>query len=369
MSARTPLRSASVGLVHDYLLVLRGAERAFAAVSECFPEAPIYTLLYDEAGTDGRFARRTVRTSYLQRLRPGQANFRRLLPLYPHAVERLPVSSHDLIVSSTTAFAHGVRHRQDAKHVCYCHTPLRYAWFEEQRALAEVPRAMRPILRATLARSRRWDRKVARRVTHYIASSKLGQERIARYLEREATIVHPPVEVERFSVGEPEDYFLMVCELVRHKQVDVGLEAVRRVGAKARVVGTGPELERLRQRFAGTADFLGRVDDATVARLHRGALATIVPNVEEFGIVAVEAQAAGRPVLATDAGGVRETVIDGVTGVLVDPGNVDALAEALRETDWTAFDPQRARAQAMTFSPAAFRQRFSDEVARVAQPG
>jgi glycosyltransferase involved in cell wall biosynthesis len=357
--------ASSVALAHDYLLVLRGAERTFAAMADCYPQAPIYTLLYDEQATRGRFADHTVRTSYLQRLGIRQSGFRRLLPLFPDAVERLPVGQHDLVVSSSSAFAHGVRHAPDAVHVCYCHTPFRYAWVEEERALRETPRLLHGALRRTLARSRRWDRRVATRVTHYVANSELSRERIARYLGRESTIVHPPVEVERFSIGTPQDRFLIVCELVRHKQVDVALEAARRAGRRVRVVGVGPELERLRTRFSGTAEFLGRVDDVQLATLHQEALATIVPNVEEFGIVAVEAQASGRPVLAVSAGGTRETVLDGVTGVLVPPGDEDALAEALRETDWTRFEPLRAREQAERFSTEVFKQRIVAEIDRV----
>ena len=366
MSGRPRGEARSVGLAHDYLLVMRGAERTFSAIAECYPGAPVYTLLYDEAGTRGRFAGRAVHASYLQRLGVRQQGFRRLLPLFPHAVERLPVARHDLIVSSSSAYAHGVRHRPDAVHVCYCHSPFRYAWFEQQRALDELPRPLRPALRLALARSRRWDRRVAQRVTHYVANSELSRERIARYFGREASIVHPPVEVDRFTIGEPEDYFLLVCELVRHKQVDVALEAVRRIGGRVRVVGAGPDLPRLRTCFAGTAEFVGRVEDEGLAALYRGALATIVPNVEEFGIVAVESQAAGRPVVAADAGGARETVLDGVTGVLTPPGDVVALAEALRETAWRGFDPAAARAQADRFAPQAFRERFAAEVARLA---
>jgi len=362
-------QARSVALAHDYLLVMRGAERTFAAMADCYPQAPIYTLLYDERTTGERFAGHPITTSRLQRLGIRQEGFRRLLPLFPAAAERLPVGEHDVVVSSSSAFAHGVRHRADAVHVCYCHSPFRYAWFEQERALRETPRPLHWALRGALARSRRWDRRAATRVTRYIANSELSKERIARYLERDSVVIHPPVEIERFSVGTPQDRFLIVCELVRHKRVDVALRAARRAGRKVRVVGVGPELERLRAEFSDTAEFLGRVDDGPLAELHREALATIVPNVEEFGIVAVEAQASGRPVLAVDAGGTRETVVDGETGVLVPPDDEDALAEAMRETDWTAFSPARARAQAERFSTAVFQRRLVAEVDRVVAAG
>jgi glycosyltransferase involved in cell wall biosynthesis len=289
----------AIGLVHDYLLVLRGAERTFAAMADCFPGAPLYTLLYDEEGTHGRFADHPITTSYLQRLTIRQDGFRKLLPLFPGAVERLPVSECDVVLSSSSAFAHGARTRPDAVHVCYCYTPLRYAWFEQQRALAEVSPPLRPLLRATLARCRGWDR-VCQGVTRYVAISELSRERIARYLERDAEVVYPPVEIDRFTPGHPEDFFLIVCELVRHKQVDMALEAARRAGVPVVVVGSGPDSERLRALYGDVARFEGRLSDDDLAGLYARALAVVIPNVEEFGITAVEAQAAGRPVLAAE---------------------------------------------------------------------
>jgi glycosyltransferase involved in cell wall biosynthesis len=354
---------SNIALAHDYLLVMRGAERTFAAMSDRWPDAPIYTLLYDEAGTAGRFGRRSIRTSPLQRLGVGQSGFRRLLPLMPSAAERLDLRDYDLVISSSSAFAHGVRTAEDAMHVSYCYTPFRYAWYEEERALAETPALLRPLLAHQLGRIRAWDTKVSARVDHYIAISELSRERIARYLERDASIVHPPVELERFSIGEPEDYLLVVCELVRHKRVDTALAAAKRAGLRVKVVGDGPDARRLRELFTDGVEFLGRASDADLARLYRGALALVMPNVEEFGITAVEAQASGRPVVAIDAGGARETVVDGETGLLVPDGDLDALADALRAVGEVRFDPHVARAQAERFSVEAFQENLADAVA------
>jgi glycosyltransferase involved in cell wall biosynthesis len=364
----SPDADSSIALVHDYLLVLRGAERSFAAMADRYPDAPIYTLLYDEAGTRGRFADHLVTSSFLQRLGVRQDGFRKLLPLFPLAVERLPVSEYDVVLSSSSAFAHGVRVGAEAIHVCYCYTPLRYAWFEQERALAEISPVLRPALRAALARSRRWDRRVSQRVTRYVAISKLSAERIARYLHRDAEIVYPPVEIERFSSSAPEDFFLIVCELVRHKQVDVALEAARRAGKRVIVVGTGPDRERLEQQYADVATFEGRLEDDELTRLYSRALAQVIPNVEEFGITAVEAQAAGRPVLAADAGGARETVIGDETGLFFPPGDIAAIAEAMREVDWTAFDSSRCRRQAEKFSVKAFQEGIVEQLHRAGAP-
>jgi glycosyltransferase involved in cell wall biosynthesis len=354
-----------VALVHDYLLVMRGAERTFAEIATCWPEAPIYTLLYDPEGTDGRFEHRTVRTSYLQRLRIRQSGFRRLLPLLPRAAESLPVQAHELVISSSSAFAHGVRCGEGAVHICYCLSPFRYAWHEQGRALQEAPRALRPLLRGTLRRIRRWDVRAARRVSAYVAISALTRERIRECYGRDAAVVHPPVDVDRFHPGTPEDFFLVVTELVPHKRTELALEAARRAGVPLKVVGDGPDRRRLARICGSGVEFLGRLGDAELAAMYARARAVVVPNVEEFGIVAVEAQAAGRPVIAADAGGARETVVDGETGVLLEPGDVDSLAEAMRHTDFDRFRPERMRKHAARFSPAAFKERFMAEVSRL----
>jgi glycosyltransferase involved in cell wall biosynthesis len=355
----------SVGLVHDYLLVMRGAERTFAAIAECFPEAPIYTLLYDAEGTSRAFDGREVRTSYRQRLGATQGSFRRLLPLFPRAAERLPVQEHDLVISSSSAFAHAIRPDPGAIYICYCHSPFRYAWFERERAEQELPRPLRPLLRVALDRVRKGDLAASRRVTHYIANSEATRRRIEQYWGRDATVIHPPVDVHRFALGEPEDYLLMVTELVPHKRVDVALEAARRAGKRIKVVGAGPELRRLQADYRGTAEFLGRIDDEALASVYARARALVVPNVEEFGIAAVEAQAAGRPVVGADAGGVRETVVPGKTGILVTPGDVDELTSALGDGPLDAFSPAEVRAHALTFSKDSFKERLVAEVERV----
>jgi glycosyltransferase involved in cell wall biosynthesis len=348
-----------VALVHDYLLTLRGAERTFAAMAEVWPEAPIHTLLYDQAATQGRFAGRRIVTSGLQRAGVRQDAFRNLLPLYPAAIARLPLDDHDLVVSSSSAFAHGVRTR--APHVCYCHSPFRYAWHNRREALAEVPAPLRPALAAALWRHRRFDRRSVGRLTGLIANSIITQERIRRYWGQEAPIVHPPVDVGRFSPGEGGDELLFVGEVTRHKRVELALEAAERAGRRIRVVGEGPELPRLRRRFERSAQFLGRVGDEELEGIVASSGAIVVPNVEEFGIAAVEAQAAGRPVIAADAGGARETVRPGETGWLVPPDDVGALADTMRR-DTGHFDSAVIRRNAERFSVEAFQARLREAV-------
>ncbi|MEA2178712.1 MAG: hypothetical protein QOG77_2009 [Solirubrobacteraceae bacterium] len=360
---QTPALGHAIGLAHDYLLVLRGAERTFAAMSDIWPDAPVHTLLYDEEGTRGRFAGRDIRPSILQRFHIGQAEFRKLMPVYPSVVRGLDVSEHDVLVSSSSAFAHGIRPRPGAVHVCYCHSPFRYAWHERERGLSEMPRFLRPAFGAAAMRHRRFDRQASRTVSILVANSEITRERIQRFWGRDSTVIYPPVEVDRFRVREPEDYLLFVGELVRHKRADIALEAAARARRPIRVVGAGPQFDELRERYGRSAEFLGRVDDATLAELYSRAAALIVPNVEEFGIASVEAQAAGRPVLGANAGGMRETVVHGRTGWLSAPGDVDALARILRRDFLQGLDaPEDIRRHAQQFSKTIFQERFGDVV-------
>ena len=342
-----------VVLAHDYLLVTRGAERVFAVIADMFADAPIFTLLYDEDGTRGRFAGRDVTASPLRRLGISQDGFRALLPLYPLAIERLRVPPCDLVLSSSSAFAHGIRAPEGAVSVCYCHAPFRYAWYEQERALAEVSTPLRVPLRVALARMRRWDRAASARVDSYIANSRLTAERIRRFYGRDSTIIYPPVETGRFAPGTPGEELLLVSELVRHKRPRVALEAARLARVPIRVAGSGPELETLRREFPD-AEFLGRVGDGELPNLYASARAVLVPSMEEFGITAVEAQAAGRPVVAASAGGALETVVDGETGVFATLDDASSFARAIARVEDIEFDPARAVANAARFAVEEF---------------
>ncbi len=357
-TTNTTTHAGGVTLVHDYLLVMRGAERTFATIADLYQAAPIFTLLCDSEITSSRFASHPITASMLQRLGANQSNFRRLLPLYPLAVGRLELPACDVVLSSSSAFAHGVHTPPGAIHICYCHAPFRYLWTERERGLREVRGALRGPLGMLLDRMRSWDRAASRRVDHYLANSRVTQERIERVYGRSATIMYPPVETERFSVGVPGDALLVVSELVSHKRVHVALEAARRARAPIEVVGSGPDHAALRAAFP-QATFLGRASDAELAELFARARAVIVPGIEEFGITAVEAQAAGRPVIAAAGGGALETVLDGETGLLAAPDDPDAFAAAIGAIDELEFAPARAVEHAQQFSVASFQQQLS----------
>jgi glycosyltransferase involved in cell wall biosynthesis len=354
-----------VALVHDFLLDLRGAERVFLEMCELWPNAPIYTAVYDEEGTEGRFAHRDVRASFLQRLRPSARTFRALLPLYPAAIESVDLSDFDLVVSSSSAWAHAVICDEHTVHVDYCHNPFRYAWNDRDRTLAaRRDPVSRAVLRSLFHRWRQWDWIAAQRVDGYLANSHTTRRRIRSYFNRESRVVYPPVETERFHPGTLADHYLVLSELMPHKRIDIAVEAFNRLRLPLVVAGDGPDYRRLRALAGPTIQFAGRVSDSEVARLLEGCRALIVTAVEEFGIAAVEAQAAGRPVFSVKGGGALETVVDGVTGCFWE-GGPDALAEAVLAFDTDALDPQECVRSARRFDSSVFRRALPQEVERV----
>jgi glycosyltransferase involved in cell wall biosynthesis len=349
-----PKPMARVALVHDFLLDLRGAERVFAAICDAWPDADVYTAVYDEEGTEGRFAGRAPRTSFLQGLRPTHRTFRALLPLYPHAIESLDLRGYDIVISSSSAWAHGVLVDPGAVHVCYCHNPFRYAWSEREATLAARPAALRLPLSVLLSRWRQWDWIAAQRVDRYVANSHLTATRVRRYFGRESTVLHPPVELERFAPGRVGDQYLVVAELMAHKRIDVAVHAFNQLRRPLTVVGDGPELRRLRRLAGPTVRFTGRVPDARVAELLRSARALVVTASEEFGIAAVESLASGRPVIALGDGGVLESVLEGETGTYYGENSPQALAAAVMRFDPLAVDPGACVAAAQRFGTRRF---------------
>ena len=345
-----------VALVHDFLVDVRGAERVFLAVCDLFGEADLFTAVYDEEGTEGRFAHRTVHTSYLQRLRPNARTFRALLPLYPAAMESLDLRGYDLVISSSSAWAHGVIPDEDAVHVCYCHNPFRYAWNARQETLAGarpggacgagggVP-ALAPV---------GLDRRPARRrLPRQLAHDQAARRALLRPRRDGAAPAGRASSASRPSA--PGEAYVVLSELMAHKRIEVAVRAFNELRLPLVVVGNGPDARRLHRLAGPTISFAGRVSDAEAARILARSRALVVTATEEFGIAAVEAQAAGRPVIALHEGGVRETVIEGETGIFFDTPEPAALAEAVLAFDALAVDPAACVASARRFDTAHFR--------------
>ena len=325
--------------MHDFLLDIRGAERVFMQLCRLWPQADIFTAVYDEDGTEGWFSGRNIHTSFLQRLRPSSRTFRALLPLYPAAVESFDLSGYDLVISSSSAWAHAVICDEHTTHVSYCHNPFRYAWNDRERTLARWDPVSRMALRALFRRWRQWDWIAAQRTDRYIANSEVTRARIRAYFGRGSRVIHPPVDTGRFQLGPVNDHYALVSELMPHKEIELAVEAFNLLERPLIVVGDGPDARRLRRAAGPTIEFAGRQPDAKVAEIVAAARALVVTSVEEFGMAAVESQAAGRPVIARHGGGALETVVDGVTGCFW-TGTAEDLAATIADFDDGAVDPQ-----------------------------
>lgn len=346
-----------VAIVHDYLTQRGGAERVVLSLLRAFPGADLYTSVYDPDGTYPEFRDVEVRTSFLQRLPHRGDAFRALLPLYPLAFGRMRLEGHDLVVSSSSGWAHGVR-APGALHLCYCHTPPRFL-HQTDRYLARgvAPGVLRPALGPVLAALRRWDRTAATRPDAYVANSRAVADRIRTAYGREAELVHPPVDVERVVPGPPpgpDAPYLVVARLLPYKRTDLAVRVCTERRSPLVVVGDGPERRRLEALAGPGVRFLRGVSDDELLELLRSCRALIQPGEEDFGIAPLEANAAGRPTVAYRGGGALETVRDGETGVLFDAQTPEALSRALDRLEAGTWAPQRLRVHAEGFSEAAF---------------
>lgn len=351
-----------IALVHDHLVQDGGAEKVLLALQEVFPGAPTYTLLYDRNRVSREFASKDIRTSFLQRLPFALRKYQWFLPFMPAATESHDLSSFDVVVSSSSAFAKGIITRPGAVHVCYCHTPTRYLWSDTHSYVQELkaPKLLKLGLPLLLNKLRIWDRLSADRVDRFVANSATVAERIGAYYDRPSDIIHPPVETEKFTVADaPGTYFLAGGRLVSYKRFDLIIQAFNRLGLPLKIFGDGPLAKEYRKMARPNIEFVGKVDDAAKAELYRGAIAFIHPQEEDFGITALEAMASGRPVIAYRKGGALETVVEGVTGEFFDDQEWEELAAAVIRFDGSKYDPKAIRAHAETFDVKAFQRRIA----------
>ena len=351
-----------VALVHDYLNQMGGAERVVMALHEIFPEAPIYTSIYDPQRVDAAFQKMDIRTSFMQKLPMVTKHHQPYLPFYPFAMESLDLRGYDLVLSSSSAFGKGVITRPETLHICYCHTPMRWCWnydeYVEREQLGKMARRILPFLITGL---RTWDQTSAMRVDHFIANSPVVAERIQKYYRRDAVIIPPPVEARRFSFDptvQVEDYFLIVSRLIPYKRIDIGIEACNALQLPLVIIGSGRDLERLKKMSGPTIRFMGRLSDEEVLRYYAHCRAFLFPGEEDFGITPLEAQAAGRPVIAYGAGGALASVVDGVTGMFFNEQTVKSLADVLTSFDERTYDPQTIRNHALEFDLPRFHRRI-----------
>lgn len=356
---------------------MRGGEKVLLSLAGLFPDAPIYTLLHVKGSVAPELEARPIRTSFVQRLPRVATHYRQYLPLFPAAAASLDLSGYDLVVSSSHCVAKGVRVGPGALHLCYCHTPMRYVWdryhdyFGRER-LSGPARVLVPLVAEGL---RAWDVATAPRVHEFAANSRHVAGRIRRYYDREAEVIAPPVDTDFFTPAGsgPGAYDLVVSALAPYKRLELVLDAYRGTGRPLKIVGSGPEAARLREIMPAEATLLGQVDDATLRELYRGCRAVIMPGIEDFGIVPLEAMACGRPAVVFGEGGGAESVVPGETGVVFHQPTASALRAAVDSLEGMRFNTSALRARAESYGRRVFESRFREFVdrawaARMARP-
>jgi glycosyltransferase involved in cell wall biosynthesis len=346
---------------------MRGGEKVLLSLARLFPDAPIFTLLHVRGSLDAELEQREIRASFLQRV-PGIArHYRQFLPLFPLAAERFDLRGFELVVSSSHCVAKGVRPAPGALHVCYCHTPMRYVWdrYDDYFGRGRLGLLARALVPAACAGLRAWDVATAPRVHHFAANSAYVADRIRRYYGRDAQVIPPPVDTDFFTPAEretPGRYDLVVSALVPYKRIELALEAYRGTGRPLWVVGTGPEEARLRELAPAEVRFLGRQEDAELRELLRGCRAVLMPGIEDFGIVPLEAMACGRPAVVFGEGGGAETVEHGRTGLVFHEPTAEALRAAVSSLETTRFDRLTLRARAEAHRREVFEARIREFV-------
>lgn len=351
-------KQPKVALVHDHLIQDGGAERVLKVLQEIWPTAPIFTLLYHPTQVPF-FSKKDIRTSFLQKLPFSLKKYQWYLPLMPSATEHYDLSAYDIVISSSSAFSKGVITRHDALHVCYCHTPTRYLWSDTNSYVSELhqPKIIKKFIPLLLSHLRLWDKQAADRVDQFIANSKTVRNRIEKYYRRPSYVIHPPVEVDTFSLNTNEKtFFLAGGRLVAYKRFDLVIKACNRLQLPLKIFGTGPLQKSLQQMAGPTVKFLGRVSDQEKKDLYEQCLAYIHPQEEDFGITAVEAMAAGRPVIAYKKGGALETIQEGVTGIFFQEQIWEDLADKLLRFRESDYDPQTIKTHAQKFSVKTFKE-------------
>jgi len=356
-----------VAIIHYWLVSMRGGEKVLQSLCSLFPQADIYTHVYDPTAVGDAFAGHSIMTTFIQKLPGARKYYQNYLPLMPLALKQLDLRDYDLVISSESGPAKGVRTAAGALHICYCHTPMRYAWdmYDEYRASASwFKRLMMP---PVMHYMRRWDVSSAEQVDHFVANSHFIADRIARCYQRDAEVIYPPVAVDTFGVDpQQEDYYLFVGQLVAYKRADLAVDAFNRSGKQLVIIGEGEQLEMLRRKAQHNVRVLGKQPFEVIRRHYGRCRALIFPGVEDFGIVPVEAMASGRPVIAYRSGGVLETVKEGVTGLFFKQQTAASLNEVVDAFESRPpFDSQTIIEHAQTFSADVFTERFSDLIERM----
>lgn len=356
-----------IALVHDYLVQYGGAERVLEAFTELFPYAPIYTLIYDKEAMHGVFEDKRIYTSFIQKLPFSRKRHRFFPPLMPLAIEQFDFTKYDIVLSDSSSYAKGIITRPETLHICYMHTPMRYAWDDCQKYTQDFgfPWMIKRLVPFFMSPIRLWDKASADRVDCFLSNSQFVAKRIKKYYRKDATVIHPPVNVDNFFITPKEgrkEYFLMVGRLIAYKRHDIAIEAFNRLKLPLKIIGRGPAFERLKKIAGPTIEFLGRVPEQDLPKYYAECRGFVFPQEEDFGIVAIEAMASGRPLIAYRGGDIVEHMEDGKTGVFFDEQTPEAIVEAVRSFDESRYDPQYIRNKALCFDKEQFKATMKDYI-------
>ncbi len=352
-----------VALVHDYLVDAGGAERIAEVFHQLYPEAPLYTSIFDPKTTFNCFSEMDIHTSFLQYIIKSRRHYKWLLPLYPLAFEKFDFSGYDIVLSSSSAWAKGVKTSPEVCHISYCHSLMRFAWsFNQYVEREDFPRLLGKILPLVVAPLKRWDLISSRRVDYFIANSKLTAKKIEEVYERKATIIYPPVRCSDFAVNDSlvKDFFLIVSRLVPYKRIDIAIEAFNRLALPLVVVGEGRDRRSLEEIAGANIHFVGRASGKELRAYYSSCRAFILPGEEDFGMTSLEAQASGRPVIAYAAGGALESVIEDKTGIFFYEQTSEALIRAVKKFDRLEFDSKMIREHAEKFDVEVFEKKIKN---------
>jgi len=357
-----------VAIVHDYLNQMGGAERVVGVLHSMFPNAPIFTTIVDEKKLLPELKDALIHTTFMQRIPGILKHFKLYFWLYPFAVRTLDLREYNIILSSSSAFAKGIRKSKGSVHISYCHTPMRFAWdFDSYMEGMNVPKPIKKVAKWLTALLRIWDQRTSWRVDRMIANSSVVQERILQYYGLQVPVIFPPVDIKRFSISPepPLDYFLVVSRLVSYKRIDLAIEACSRLNQKLIIIGDGPDRGRLESIAGKTVTFLGRRSDREVVQYMQGCKALIFPGLEDFGITPLEANACGRPVIAYSEGGALDTIITGVNGLFFKEQRVEEVMNALKRFELCEWDPEIIRNHAENFNESIFMERMFSTIQEV----
>lgn len=353
-----------LALVHDWLNQRGGAEDVLEVLVGMYPESPVYTSIYAPEKMPDFYRQWDIRTLWIDRLPGIHHKHQRFLPFYPAAWGGLDLSEYDVVFSNKSGFCHGLHHGNRTLHICYCLAPTRYVWdLDSYIAREGLGKSSEIVLRPLIAGLKKWDFAAAKRVDHFIAISTEIQARIQKYYQRDSTIIYPPVDTTRFQpAAEHDDYFLIVSRLIPYKRIDLAVQACTHLNLPLKIGGKGRDLERLKSMAGPTVEFLGYVPDDQLPALMARCRAFIFPGLEDFGITPVQAQAAGRPVIAYAGGGALDTVIPGKTGVLFNEMTVDSLVKALSEFNAGDYSTGTLRAHALQFDTQVYDRQISSYI-------